>query len=279
MKANVASPGTDIRRAATERGKPMSVVVRPDQDAELTEPSAVLCGTYKRSHDLLQSDYLELVNEGCAVLSPADPEFVETRHGFPLARHELSDTPREIETRHLSALMRADFVWLHAPDGYVGLSAAMELGVAHTVGLPVFCREKPHDITLGEFVSVVPSPSSAVDAVRRMGRAAPSRALGALQRYYMRVAKLRGYGQETPQDCILLLTEEMGELARAIRKRSGLTRAQGYSQTDAALELADVQLYIVHLANTLGVDLAEAVRRKEEINSRRTRPSMGELTA
>ena len=67
---------------------------------------------------------------------------------------------------------------------------------------------------------------------------------------------------------MLLLTEEVGELARAIRKRVGLARSGG-SASDPAAELADVQLYVLHLANVIGVDLADAVAAKEQVNHAR----------
>jgi len=67
---------------------------------------------------------------------------------------------------------------------------------------------------------------------------------------------------------MLLLTEEVGELARAVRVRLGVARAEA-TDADVGEELADVQLYLVHLANILSVDLASAVTRKEEKNVRR----------
>ena len=70
---------------------------------------------------------------------------------------------------------------------------------------------------------------------------------------------------------MLLLTEEIGELARAIRKSEGLKRDAGYNDVGLLDELADVQLYLVHLANSLGVSLDEAVNQKETKNDERFR--------
>lgn len=58
------------------------------------------------------------------------------------------------------------------------------------------------------------------------------------------------------------MVEEVGELARALRKREKLTRHGSYPESTEAHELADVLLYVVHLANVLGLDLAEVVQRK-----------------
>jgi NTP pyrophosphatase (non-canonical NTP hydrolase) len=61
--------------------------------------------------------------------------------------------------------------------------------------------------------------------------------------------------------------EELGELARAMRKtHNGVMLA---ADENPALELADVTLYALHLANVLSVDLAAAVAEKEKINALR----------
>jgi NTP pyrophosphatase (non-canonical NTP hydrolase) len=62
------------------------------------------------------------------------------------------------------------------------------------------------------------------------------------------------------------MVEEVGELARALRKREKLARHGSYGGVNESHELADVFLYIVHMANVLGVDLADVVRDKEALN-------------
>jgi NTP pyrophosphatase (non-canonical NTP hydrolase) len=94
----------------------------------------------------------------------------------------------------------------------------------------------------------------------------PVPALKAFQQYYRRAALTRGYSKERPKDCLLLMVEEVGELARALRKREKLTRHGSYPESSEAQELADVFLYVVHMANVLGLDLAEIVQKKEFIN-------------
>jgi NTP pyrophosphatase (non-canonical NTP hydrolase) len=62
------------------------------------------------------------------------------------------------------------------------------------------------------------------------------------------------------------MVEEVGELARALRKREKLVRHGSYPDSSEAQELADVFLYVVHMANVLELDLAHIVRDKEVIN-------------
>lgn len=61
----------------------------------------------------------------------------------------------------------------------------------------------------------------------------------------------------------------MGELARAVRKHTGLKRAAGYKGVSIGEELADVQLYLVHLANSVNIELSNAVTDKEIKNAKR----------
>lgn len=233
--------------------------------------TVVLCGSFRRNPEELRREHDLLVESGCLVLSPDNLDWVEEREGFVLAADELGKDPGQIEASHLAAMRQADFVWLHAADGYVGRSAAMELGYAYALGLRVFAEADPDDLGLRGLVETVGSPSQAVEEFRLTTAEAPSRSLGVLQDYYRRVAVTRGYDSEDDRDCLLLLTEEVGELARAIRKRRGLMREAGWGAESVSSEIADVQLYLVHLANIVGVDLSEAIVAKERVNDDRFR--------
>lgn len=226
--------------------------------------NVVLCGSFRRDPGGLALIHAEL-DRRFALLSPSSVAFVDPTAEFVRLPGELDQSTGAIEDKHLGALTGADFVWLHCPDGYVGTSAAMEIGHARALGIPVFASCAPSDATLRDYVTLVASPSEAPAHVA----AAPGRGLAALQRYYERVSERRGWSSETPQDTLLLLTEELGELARAVRKSTGIRRDGAYPATAIEQELADVQLYLVHLANSLGVDIADAVTAKEADNARR----------
>jgi NTP pyrophosphatase (non-canonical NTP hydrolase) len=96
----------------------------------------------------------------------------------------------------------------------------------------------------------------------------PLPAVKSFQTYYARAAVRRGYEKESAENTLLLMLEEFGELASAIRKRQKLRRDHG-SRSNEEQELADVFIYVVHLANVLGIDLGEAVHAKEQINIKR----------
>ena len=118
-------------------------------------PRAVLCGSYTRDRAGLFRVYDELVTTGCQVLSPRRMQFDNAAFVRDTAEQGISS--RAIEDWHLSAIRQANFVMLHAPDGYIGLSAAMEIGFTTAQGCPVFSRTAPQDIALRRLVNVVPS--------------------------------------------------------------------------------------------------------------------------
>jgi NTP pyrophosphatase (non-canonical NTP hydrolase)/nucleoside 2-deoxyribosyltransferase len=231
----------------------------------------VLSGSYRRDPEGLRAAYDQLCAEDCEVASPLSVDFVKEIDGFVVSALELTESPADIEARHIAALREADFVWLHVPDGYVGPSGALEIGVAHCLGIPVYAATAPSDNNLAQFVVADSTPHLAVAAARADGPRVPASVLCDLQHYYARAAADRGFDEESPQDTMLLLIEEIGELARSIRKSIGLSRADG-DVGDVAYELADVQLYVLHLANVIGLDLAGAVIAKEQLNRRRYGP-------
>lgn len=93
--------------------------------------------------------------------------------------------------------------------------------------------------------------------------------LSELQEYYQQKAKERGFSDETAQDTLLLMTEELGELARAVRKNTGIKTDNKEKIYAIEEELADMQNYLLHLSNILGINLEEAYWKKEEENDTR----------
>lgn len=226
----------------------------------------VISGTFRKDNEGLRHDFEEFQDLGCRILSPVSARVTKEVNGFVFMEGESMELPEKIELRHLQAIQEASFVWLHAPEGYVGLSAALEVGFAHAIGIPVYAKRTVSDSVLAKFVSKASSPRDAFTKAIAIGASIPKPAVQAFQKYYKRAALQRGYANESARDTLLLMVEEVGELARSIRKKENLTRHGRAIQENEALELADVFIYVVHLANVLGVSLEDVVRQKELIN-------------
>jgi NTP pyrophosphatase (non-canonical NTP hydrolase) len=232
----------------------------------LAEFEVVLTGSYRRDIEGLRRIHEELSDLGCTVLSPTEINPAHELDGFVYMKGEETELPQQIELRHLDAIQRSTFVWLHAPDGYVGVSASLEVGFAHAQGIPVYSTTSPSESSLQAFVHKVDSVVQVITMARSHQLPVPTPNLRAFQRYYKRVAAERGYERESAQNCLLLMVEEVGELAHAIRSREKLARHGGRKGVDEARELADVMIYVVHMANLLGLDIASAVKDKEMLN-------------
>ena len=92
-----------------------------------------------------------------------------------------------------------------------------------------------------------------------------------LQRYMDEICKERGWTKDSYAEKFLLFTEEVGELAKAIRKTQGLYQEKARQKhLELEEEFADVLSYLLDLANCFQVDLETAFREKEQVNAART---------
>lgn len=131
--------------------------------------NATVSGSFHRHMDAITSAVHELASRNVRVLSPADPRIVAAQGEFLFVASDPIRSVRLVQDRHLESIKAADFLWLVCPDGYVGQSASMEIGYAAAVGVPIFAAQLPTDLTLRQYVKVVPSLIVAV----RMIAAAP----------------------------------------------------------------------------------------------------------
>lgn len=72
------------------------------------------------------------------------------------------------------------------------------------------------------------------------------------------------------QYCLLMLTEEVGELAKAVRKSVGGKMDVTKPDAHADEEAADVLWMLICVCNALGINLEKAFRAKQEVNKKRT---------
>ena len=91
------------------------------------------------------------------------------------------------------------------------------------------------------------------------------------QRYVKLLAEERGWDKNDPLEIFLLFSEEIGELAKAIRNKIKLYYEPGkkIKPNELEYEFADVFSYLLDLANQFDIDLEKAFRAKEEKNLKR----------
>lgn len=93
--------------------------------------------------------------------------------------------------------------------------------------------------------------------------------LADFQKYIADTLAYRELNSST-QYCMLMLCEEVGELAKAVRKSAGGKMDVAKPDVHADEEAADVLWMLICVCNGLGIDLEKAFRAKQEVNKTRT---------
>lgn len=96
--------------------------------------------------------------------------------------------------------------------------------------------------------------------------------LNEMQAYIKNIISIRGFSEQKVQDTMLLLFEETGELAKAIRKtipNFAIDYKKIENYTDIEEEIADVFIVLTSICNKLNINLYDAIKNKEKKNIKR----------
>lgn len=153
----------------------------------------------------------------------------------------------------------------------------MEIGYAISRGIPIYSEEKPEEYLLNLYIKKYGNHKEILAYHKKhyekikQDNFPRSLGLKELQEYIDLKVKERGFEDESPKDLLVLLIEEVGEFAKAIRKYSGIKVDSERREKYPALqeEIADVLIYIIDLANALNIDLDASYRIKDDINDSR----------
>jgi hypothetical protein len=214
---------TAVKTAVEEIGSEREETLEPPEQSEIPpkiaasetraqssrQRNAVLCGSYRRGIPSLLQAYEKLSAAGMRVLSPSGVDFVAGIDGF--LPNDAGTRTEATQALRLDCIRAADLVWLHAPDGYVGISGALEIGFARAAGVPVYAEEIPSDVALCSLVTICPLDEAiATTGIDKKG--SPSESVLPRQESNSGVARRRR--DRSAQDVIQQITEEIGEEAR-----------------------------------------------------------------
>ncbi len=91
-----------------------------------------------------------------------------------------------------------------------------------------------------------------------------------LQEYIKNMMKTREFDNQTAEDVMLILTEELGEVAKEVRKTTNLRMdINKKRELNLDKEIADVFIMLLSLCSVTNIDLFEAFKSKEKINFKR----------
>ena len=99
-----------------------------------------------------------------------------------------------------------------------------------------------------------------------------SNTLPEIQNYIKEVIRIRGFAGQEIEKTMLLLLDEVGELAKSIRKNAtnmniDKNKLNHYDTIES--EIADVFIVLNSVCNKLNIDLYKALKDKEEENIKR----------
>lgn len=116
----------------------------------------VVSGSFRRGVEQLHRlmDWLR-ETKGYKIIAPVSLNFVDELEGCVRTTDQQSMDVGAIERKYLAHISEADELWLHLPDGYAGISTALEIGYAHRLGLKIFSRQQPRESVLRDLVTVV----------------------------------------------------------------------------------------------------------------------------
>ncbi len=238
--------------------------------------SIVVSGSFRKHFEGISKIIKEFEDLDMQVLSPKPSKVINPEHEFVILETADTNDPKTLEQRHLDAIEKADALYIYNLEGYIGASATLELGWAVSLGKPIYTKEQSEDFTLKLFSGEVATPievkekllNNKINLIETINNRS---SVKKLQEYIHDVVVQRGFDDEAPADIMLLMVEEVGELAKALRKYIGLKIDQNKKDKYAQLEheLADVFIYLLDLSNVCKIDLFQALKEKEHENNKR----------
>lgn len=96
--------------------------------------------------------------------------------------------------------------------------------------------------------------------------------MNGIQDYIKKVINIRGFKDQAIEQTMLLLLEEVGELAKAIRKEKtdmSIDKDKLSNYDSVENEIADVFIVLNSICNTLNINLYSAFYQKEKMNIKR----------
>lgn len=111
--------------------------------------SVALIGSFRQYYNDVLKTLDAFTEVGLTVTSPKGTKIV--KNGIPFVRFESDDcgwTDEMIQVIALHRILRADFVFVVLPNGYVGRTTCYEIGRIIQAKKPLYFSERPHDLPL-----------------------------------------------------------------------------------------------------------------------------------
>ncbi len=130
-------------------------------DSNFTHRSLIV-GSFRKHYEPITDVIKGFHESGIQVLSPKEAKILNPEDEFVIFDYDPSDlSAKELEDLVLEKIHRSHFVYLVNPGGYVGISAAFEIGYCVAHGIDVYAME-PSDELCIKYVKAIKSPEEMI---------------------------------------------------------------------------------------------------------------------
>ena len=120
--------------------------------ADKAEPRAAITtvaiiGSFRQHYPKVKEAWVAFSEVGLTITSPKGTPI--RQHGIPFVRFESDPedwTDGKVQTVALHRIFRAQFIYVVAPEGYVGRTTCYEIGRAIQAQRPIYFSEHPRDL-------------------------------------------------------------------------------------------------------------------------------------
>jgi hypothetical protein len=132
--------------------------------------TAAIIGSFRQHYPAVVDAVDALRKAGIEVTSPLGTGILEP--GIDFVRFESDDTSYDdstVQTIALHRILRADAVYVIAPDGYIGRTTSYEIGRIRQAERPVYFSERPRDLPIEVLDGHIPSATQFAASVIHSG--------------------------------------------------------------------------------------------------------------
>ncbi len=129
---------------------------------------AILHGSFGNHFEEIRNTAKIFSDGGVKILAPRSLEITAIKGSFLLLEDEENLDPRYVELQYLQNLQKLGpygFSYFVNPNGYIGKSAAFELGIALATNVPCYFSHKPKDLPVYVPNEYIISPKELVEII------------------------------------------------------------------------------------------------------------------
>lgn len=123
---------------------------------------SLIVGSFRKHYEPITEVIRSFHANGIEVLSPKEAKILNPDDEFVIFNYDPSHlSEKELEDLVLDKMHRSHFVYLVNPGGYVGLSAAFEIGYCAAHGIDVYAMEPSNELCM-KYIKAIKSPEEMI---------------------------------------------------------------------------------------------------------------------